>query len=126
MREEVRPEPADVATGPIVWIGLGFLAFVALSVAALMLYLDFMVTGSMAVPPRAFPAPRLQGDPRADRLQLEARQAAELRGYAWVDRSAGLAHIPIEDAMALVAARGRGAFDPLNAPALAPAADSQP
>ena len=63
MRDEARPEPADVATGPIVWIGLGFLAFVALSVAALLLYFHLMVTGATAVPPRPFPAPRLEDDP---------------------------------------------------------------
>jgi hypothetical protein len=117
MRDDVRPEPADVAAGPVMWVALGFLAFVALSVAGLLLYFHLTVTGSTAVPPHAFPAPGLQGDPRAERLRLEARQSAELHGYAWVDRAAGLAHIPIEDAMALVAARGQGAFDPLDAPA---------
>src|SRR3954447_12999693 len=106
MRDEAHPEPADVATGAVLWIGLGFMVFVALSVAALLLYFRLTVTSSDAVPPRDFPAPRLQGDPRADRLRLEARQRAELGGYAWVDRAAGLAHIPIEDAMALVASRG--------------------
>ena len=72
--------------------------------------------GIDAIPPHAFSEPRLQEAPRADRERLEAQQAAELRGYRWIDREAGIAHIPIEDAMALVASRGARAYAPLQPP----------
>jgi len=62
------------------------------------------------------PEPRLQGAPgpnnvpsmmplndiAAYRSQIDAR----LNSYGWIDQSAGVAHIPIEEAMKLVAARG--------------------
>ncbi len=61
----------------------------------------------------AFPAaaeartgPPLEVDPAAERVALEARARARLQGYAWTDRDAGLARIPIERAMALLVARG--------------------
>jgi outer membrane protein OmpA-like peptidoglycan-associated protein len=38
--------------------------------------------------------------------ELRAHKRAPLTGYGWVDRSKGIAHIPIEQAMALVAQRG--------------------
>ncbi len=46
-----------------------------------------------------------------------AARLARLNGAGWVDRAAGVAHIPIEDAMALVAA---GARPPRAAPPVAP------
>jgi hypothetical protein len=56
------------------------------------------------------PEPRLQVDPIGDLAALRAREAAQLNGYGWVDRQAGVVHIPIERAMELlVARRGGGA-----------------
>lgn len=46
-----------------------------------------------------------------------AARLARLHGYGWVDRARGVAHIPIEEAMALVAA---GARVPRAAPPVAP------
>ena len=61
--------------------------------------------------PDTLPAPRRAGPPLlvvpADELAaVEARGRARLAGYGWVDRTAGVAHIPIERAMALTAERG--------------------
>lgn len=56
------------------------------------------------------PEPRLQIDPVGDLAALRAREAARLSSYGWVDRQAGVVHIPIERAMELlVARRGGGA-----------------
>ena len=38
-----------------------------------------------------------------------------LSGYGWVDRSKGIARIPIDEAMRIIAARGDHAYDPLRA-----------
>jgi len=46
-----------------------------------------------------------------------AARLARLHGWGWVDRAAGVAHIPIEEAMALVAA---GARAPRAEPPVAP------
>jgi hypothetical protein len=56
--------------------------------------------------PLAPPLPRLEIDGKVDRLAVEADAERRLKGYAWVDRSAGTARIPIERAMQLLAARG--------------------
>jgi hypothetical protein len=42
------------------------------------------------------------------RAAVESAAAATLTGYAWVDRSAGTARIPIERAMELLAKQGWG------------------
>lgn len=52
------------------------------------------------------PAPRLQSSPARDLVILQARAAALLNGYGWIDRSQGIVHIPIDRAMTLVLERG--------------------
>jgi hypothetical protein len=53
------------------------------------------------------PEPRLQTNPREDLRRLHEQEDALLNGWAWVDRSAGTARIPIDRAMALLAERAR-------------------
>jgi hypothetical protein len=53
-----------------------------------------------------FPRPRLQVDPAEDLAQMRARDLLELTTYGWIDRKAGIARIPIERAMQLLAERG--------------------
>ena len=53
--------------------------------------------------PSAPPEPRLQIAPSLDLKALRAAEDAQLHGYGWVDRKAGVVHIPIERAMDLVA-----------------------
>ena len=38
--------------------------------------------------------------------ELREEEAARLSSYGWVDRPAGVAHIPIDRAMAILAERG--------------------
>jgi len=49
------------------------------------------------------PAPRLETAPALDLRALRAAEDAQLQGYGWVDRRAGLVHVPIERALDLVA-----------------------
>ena len=69
------------------------------------------------------PAPRLQGQPFADWQALKAEQAAQLDGYGWVDEAQGVVHIPIREAMRMVAERGLPAR---TAAAVAPAPAASP
>ena len=59
-------------------------------------------------PPRPFqgPAPLLQPAPQPDRAAYFAEKRRLLDSYGWVDRQAGIARIPLDDAMKLLAARG--------------------
>jgi len=53
--------------------------------------------------PAAPPEPRLQTSPAFDLKTVREAEDAQLHGYAWVDRKAGVVHIPIERAMELLA-----------------------
>jgi|SRR5688500_3526743 len=52
------------------------------------------------------PFPRFQTNPQQELRDLRAKQRAVLDGYGWVDKDAGVARIPIEDAMRMVVERG--------------------
>ena len=50
--------------------------------------------------------PRLETQPGVDLQQTRIREETQLNSYGWIDRGRGLAHIPIERAMALISAHG--------------------
>ena len=52
------------------------------------------------------PTPRFQENPQQELQELRAKQKALLEGYGWVNKEAGIARIPIEDAMRIVVERG--------------------
>jgi hypothetical protein len=56
--------------------------------------------------PRPVPGPRLQATPENELAALRAATRSRLAGWGWVDREAGVAHVPIERAIDEVAARG--------------------
>jgi hypothetical protein len=108
-------EPKDVSARWIVGVAVGGLLVLALSAAILYglqrLYAALHVV-SVEPPPTVLerlepaPPPRLQAEPAQDFPTYRAREAAILDSYAWVDEDAGVARIPIERAMALLAERG--------------------
>ena len=58
-----------------------------------------------APPPAAIPAPRLQPAPQQESAAYFAEKERRLGSLGWVDRGAGIANIPLADAMRLQAAR---------------------
>ncbi len=56
--------------------------------------------------PVEVPGPKLQSDPAAERLKLQRQQLEQLNDYGWIDRDAGIAHIPIDRAMDILATKG--------------------
>jgi hypothetical protein len=62
------------------------------------------------------PAPRLEVHPREDFAHFRSAEAAKLSAYHWVDRDAGIVAIPIERAMALLAAAGEAPRRAPNGP----------
>ncbi len=52
------------------------------------------------------PQPRLEPTPGEVLQRLRATEEALLHGYAWLDRDRGIARIPIERAMQILAERG--------------------
>jgi len=53
------------------------------------------------------PEPRLQTAPADDLRQMRAAEEKQLTTYGWVDREAGIVHVPIERAKELIAEGGR-------------------
>lgn len=53
-----------------------------------------------------FPEPRLQPNPAADLNKFRAQEEQILNSYGWADQQAGVAHIPIEQAIDIIVARG--------------------
>ena len=51
------------------------------------------------------PAPLLQTAPQVERAAYFAEKARLTGSYGWVDRQAGIARIPVDEAMRLLAAR---------------------
>jgi hypothetical protein len=57
-------------------------------------------------PGRKPPEPRLQERPFDDVHALHAEEERALTGSGWVDRERGIVHIPIDDAVEILAQRG--------------------
>jgi hypothetical protein len=53
-----------------------------------------------------FPEPRLEDNERGELKSFRLGEEEELNSFGWVDEKAGVAHIPIESAMQLIAQRG--------------------
>ncbi len=74
--------------------------------------------------PRPRPAVALQDDPNGDMRRFRAQEEAVLSSYAWVDREAGVARIPVSRAIDLVAEQGLPA--PAPGPEALPSAPAVP
>ena len=113
---EIRSEKTDADASAIV----RFLVYLVLGTVAVVVLLRWMFTTLVVVeqrqqppppvmkaeaPPQP-PLPRLEIDPPADLARYRDEQRKDLESYGWVDRPAGVVHIPIEEAMRLVAERG--------------------
>jgi hypothetical protein len=113
---EVVHEESDVNVRAILGFGAGLLA-VGILIQLLMWLLFNFYTKEAALAPRAFPLsaeyqqqqppePRLQAHPEEDLRRFRAQEDAILQGYGWIDKSSGVARIPIEEAMKIVVQRG--------------------
>jgi hypothetical protein len=118
-------EESDVNVGAILGYGIGLLvigAVIQLLLALLFGYYSRQSAEASRVFPLAAehqeqlpPEPRLQTNPAEDLRRLRAREDDVLGSYGWVDRSAGIARIPIDQAMKLIVQRGlptRSASEP--------------
>jgi hypothetical protein len=129
---DVSFETRDVKTSTIYW----YLVVLALAVAAsfgVCVYIlryttsiveqaDTPAPASRMEHPSDFvalpPEPRLQGlpghdnDPQADMREKVAKDNEENEKFGWVDQGAGIAQIPVKDAMKIIAEKGLPAVSP--------------
>jgi hypothetical protein len=59
--------------------------------------------GDRAAMAAAFPTPRLDVRPTQDLREYQAQEKAKVSQYRWIDRTAGVVQIPIEQAMTVLA-----------------------
>jgi hypothetical protein len=62
------------------------------------------------------PAPRLQTSPTRDMQEMLHAENARLQSYGWIDHAAGMARIPIDRAMELLATQGLPSWNEVSAP----------
>jgi hypothetical protein len=55
---------------------------------------------------QAFPDPRLETSEPTEIRDFRLKEEQQLHSYGWIDQSAGAVHIPIDQAMQLIAERG--------------------
>jgi hypothetical protein len=133
---ELRYEQRDVSAGAIVRFALALVVVVLLASALLLGLFRLLARQERRYDPpppplaqeagRLPPAPRLQSTPLQDLEELRAAEEKELTSYGWVDEKAGIAHIPIDEAIKIVAARGLPHAAPSPPAAASPAPPAPP
>ena len=112
---DVKYETEDFSPRGIRWFTAG-LAVLAVTVLLLMGGLLWLLSGGwpprqgivtpMVPAPNMSPEPDLQVASSLDYQAMRAAEEAQLHSYRWVDREAGIAAIPIERAMEILAGGG--------------------
>jgi hypothetical protein len=100
------PESRDVQPRVLLAFGGGLLVFLALAAIGVKLIFN-TVPGWL--PPSANVSPEnpdLQTTPKQDLAAFRAEEDRQLNMLGWVDRNAGIARIPIDDAMWAVVSSG--------------------
>ena len=120
---DVSFEERDIKAGAIYWylFALGLATAASLLICIFILHFTSNLAASSDTPPPPYrdaigkdfpPEPRLQGvpghesDPQKDlREKLKADNAANKK-FQWIDKSAGIAQIPVKDAMKIIEEKG--------------------
>lgn len=100
-------ESPQLPAKPFMLVGAGALVFLGLSMGVLYGVFDVSVTDRVPLLAQPAPAPRVE--PHAEIEFAKTREQEKAR----LEQSDGPALIPIEKAMALIAARGKDAYEPL-------------
>jgi hypothetical protein len=103
----VTHEPVDISNRFILGaIGLVLGTLLVITVGVLIAFPLPHLDRVLTAPLPTYPQPRLQPSPRQDMQRFYASEMQQLNGTGWIDKSAGIAHIPIEDAMRKIAHDG--------------------
>ena len=106
-------EISDFRAKGIFWFVVGLLLLIVITGYLMVLLMDVWanvyptrLARPRASSPSSAPAPRLETYPAGDLQRVRQREDSILNAYGWIDRQAGVAHIPIERAMELTVQRG--------------------
>ena len=112
-------EPRDVSPRLPLYTAIAVLTLLAVLLGGIALAFHFREDTRLSTRVAAFfslpladpQAARLQASPDDDLQRMRALGSADLNRYGWVDRDAGVVHIPIEEAMTLYIKRAPGTDD---------------
>jgi hypothetical protein len=104
-------ETLDVRPKAAMALALGLMVLVGFAFVATFIIFGYFVPRQAARPNLAtavqdFPEPRLQIAPGEDLETLNNANRQKLDSYGWIDRSTGVARIPIERAIDIVVQQG--------------------
>jgi hypothetical protein len=127
--EDVSFETLDVQPSPIIkflaWLGVAVILSFILSLGVYVGLKNYWMSTYVEPPPsrpvglQYPPEPRLQGmpghltDPQQDLRNKVSEDTKENDKLGWVDEKAGVAQIPVKDAMQLIVEKGLPAIKPL-------------
>jgi hypothetical protein len=106
------PEAKDANIPLVVWTTVGILVTLVLCmvIAALQFRFEESVmpkpTGIFSNQRRLPPLPRLQAFPAKDLAAFKDQQMSRVESFGWVDKQAGVAHVPVEKAMEMLLKSG--------------------
>jgi hypothetical protein len=116
--EQLGHEPSDMHIRRTLWVAGGILTVIAIvlvSVWILIKLSDKSVErfdrSAVSINQVVSSGPRLQVAPSRELNELLVRKRQMLHSYGWIDRKAGIAHIPIEQAMQLLVKRNHTPSD---------------
>jgi hypothetical protein len=115
MAETQRPsfEPAEIIRPRFISFAIGGFFLVVIALMAILLPI-YLAVAPGPQPPQNFPEPRLQSHPQTDSRDFLEAQHKKLERSGWIDKPSGIAAIPVEKAMKIIAGRGASAFDPVS------------
>ncbi|WP_036259353.1 hypothetical protein [Mesorhizobium sp. WSM3224] len=100
------PETRDVWPRTLLAFGGGLLLLIALAAIGIKLAFDTTPTWLPLTANTSLENPDLQTAPKQDLISFRAEEDRQLKMLGWVDRNAGIARIPIDDAMWAVVSNG--------------------
>ena len=103
-------EASDWRIGAIGVVLAMILVIIIIAVAALLAGFPIAASDVERRLTTAMPEPALQTDPAQDLAKLRAREDQALNTYYWIDRDKGIVHVPIDQAIREVIARGLDGF----------------
>jgi hypothetical protein len=69
-------------------------------------WVNALYPGRHEIEVKQFPQPRLQESPPVDLVGMMREERARVSSYGWVDKKAGIARIPVDRAMDILAQKG--------------------
>ncbi len=102
-----RPIVATIVIGVLITVGIFVLLYLLTAALEQQVQRSAPPPNPLAAAvPKEPPAPRLQPAPIKDLMELRAWEESQLQHYGWVDKANGIARIPIDRAMEILAEKG--------------------